>query len=120
MQIKKGATRIVIILKKYVIKIPRFKTMRSFSNGLSANLYEKEFSEFLFPYVSPTIFSLWGFLNIQYKVLVTNQDAELKIWIKNLDSIKCESQRKYLINSVELKTDSIGYLNNKIVACDYG
>lgn len=95
MQIKKGATRVVIILKKYVIKIPRFN-------------------------VSPTIFSLWGFLNIQYKVSVTNQEAELNIWIKNLGSIKCESQRKYLINYVELKTDSIGYLNNKIVACDYG
>lgn len=41
---RRGATRVVIVLRHYVIKIPTFKSWKLFLHGLLANLQEHQMS----------------------------------------------------------------------------
>jgi len=116
----KGTTRTAFMFFKYAIKIPRIYNVKMFVNGWESNITEFEFSQFLQPYVTPTIFSFYGLINIQHRIVLSNNEKEIiKRW-DDLISSAPEDVKQYLLNHVEAKISGLGYLNGKVVACDYG
>lgn len=116
----KGTTRTTFVFSKYAIKTPRIYKLKMFVNGWDANLDEARFSKFLQPYVTPTIFSFLGLINIQYRITPCDNEEKIVEEWKNLINSVPESIKLCLNNCVEVKMSSLGYLNGNVVACDYG
>ncbi len=110
-----GATRVVILTKKYAFKIPTFATYTRFLHGLLANVQEVEWSKTGYPELCPVCVSLpLGLLVVMPRCepLTDEQYAAFdpEQWI----------DRENYILPVEAKQDSFGILNGRIVAVDYG
>ena len=117
--IKSGASRVVILLNKYAIKVPRIDSWRLFLYGLLGNIHEKQWQNQICKYLCPILFYVpGGFLSIMPRCEVkAGLSAEfIKIVSKDLDTDISET----ILNIVEDKDDSVGILNGKIVAIDYG
>ena len=117
LDIKKGTTRITFLVGNYAIKIPILDHWESFLEGLLGNMNETRFTRIFTEAFCPVVFSLpYGFLNIMKHVQpLTEQDFlcfDYHYW--------CNYQFKYQIVFVKHKQDSFGWLDGKIVACDYG
>jgi len=114
---KKGATRWVLFIGKFAFKFPSLFGWKQFLWGLLANMQEKEFSKIknMKNKLCPVIFSLpLGFLIVMPKIQIL-KEGELT---KEELIIFCISE-EFLVPA-ELKYDSFGYLNGKLVAVDYG
>ncbi|WP_109437834.1 hypothetical protein [Aquimarina sp. AU119] len=114
---QKGATRIVILTKKYAIKIPNILFWRMFLYGLLGNMQENSFSKMKYKGMCPVLFSFpGGFLNImpRCRVLSRNEWDYMHVYKQ------CKRLHKDVNIPVELKYDSFGWLNDNIVAIDYG
>ena len=113
--IKYGASRTVFLTTKYAIKRPSFQSYRLFLHGLLANLQEVKFSKSKLDGLCPVIFYLpLGLLVVMPRCRVLTFDE--------FDPKKLEEfidKENYRIPA-ELKPDSFGYLNGKLVAIDYG
>lgn len=117
-----GCTRIVLILKKIVIKIPNFTySWENFLKGLIANITERNSWEYAnipdsynYRYrdlLCPIIWSSWG------------------AWIVIMKRARVLTDEEYLSTNLKIhkyyyagddKSDNYGYLNGKIVKIDYG
>lgn len=102
-----GITRVVILIGRWAIKIPRVnygwgKFVEGIENNRSERKYWKESKS---NEVCPTLFSLWGLLNIMPRVRVCETKEE----------IECIPLDDWL----DRKPDNLGYLNGKVVWIDY-
>lgn len=117
MEIKGGCTRSVLLIGKYAIKIPRLNYgWQLFLKGLLANMQEVHFSTMKDERMAPVIFSIpGGFLLVMPRCKAISKYDFLKVlnisYFHGLEPFKVP---------VENKIDSFGWLNNKIVALDYG
>jgi len=115
MKIFYGTTRTVLHTGNYVIKIPALSSWKHFLCGLLANQSETLFSKFFSSGLCPVVFGVWGgwLIIMPYaKPLTLEEFTELDVtWWSN--------RGDYII-PVEDKQDSFGWLNNEIVAVDYG
>jgi len=114
---KKGATRWVFFIGKFAFKFPSFSGWKQFLWGLLANIQEKEFSkvDVLKNKLCPVIFSFpFGFLVVMPKAKILERDEISKEHLKTFCTCG-----EFMIPS-ELKYDSFGYLNGKLVSVDYG
>lgn len=112
---RQGCTRIVILTKKWAIKIPNFYEYRLMLCGILANLQEKLFSDVGYPELCPVKFSLpFGLCVVMPKVKVLTDEEFLKLDIDSF--IETEN---YIIPT-EKKSNSFGLLNGKLVVIDYG
>jgi len=117
-----GCTRTVIEFDRYVVKIPKLHgpptskgRFYDFIRGLIANMREKHLSRSAFvskwypelPFC-PVIFSMWGgFLNIMPKCVPITRSQWDIIDVSGYD-LFCE-----------IKLNSFGWYNDKVVAMDY-
>lgn len=111
-----GCTRRVFLIGNFAIKIPNFfDEWRLGLLGLLSNMQEAQFSKTGWPELCPVRFSIpGGFLVVMDRARELTEDEflelDLKTWV---------DRGEYMIPA-EIKTNSFGYLNGKLVAIDYG
>ncbi len=109
-----GATRAVLLVGRVAIKAPRMSTWRTFLNGLLANMQEREFARTGWPELCPVVFSVPGGWLLVMRRAEPLSDAE---WY----TVHPEwGDREEYAVPVEIKRDSFGVLDGRIVAIDYG
>lgn len=116
MQIRSGASRHVLLICEWAIKIPRLTSWRSFLWGLLANDQERMFSRFkgmsgLCPIVAACPLGFWVVMR-RARPLSQSEFAEF-----DYDEFVRQSQT---FDLVEFKRCSFGWVGNEIVAVDYG
>lgn len=113
-----GCTRTVLLLGPYAFKFPAMVEWRLFLLGLLANMQERIFSRMGRPELCPVLFSLpggWLVVMRRAKVLTDNEFLD----ISENDMQEFINQPDYIVPA-ELKSDSFGWLDGKLVAVDYG
>lgn len=115
MEIKHGATRTVILIRGWAVKIPTPYGWRNFLHGLLANHQERLFSKAKWPELCPVIWSLPLALIICMRRAAPLDMVEFESF--DFDSFV---KREYYSVPVENKLDSFGRLEGRIVAVDYG
>lgn len=115
MEIKRGATRLVILAWQWAIKIPSFAEWRLFLHGLLANMQERLWGQTGFPELCPVVFSIpGGWLVVMRRTQpLTDEDWE------DFDTESFCNQEDYRVPA-EHKRNSFGKLDGRIVAIDYG
>ena len=114
MEIKYGSSRTVILTKNYAFKLPYIGRWKNFLWGLIANMQEVDFNTLNDERLAKVIFHLpAGFL------VVMKRAEPLKEFNKKFFAGFC-SRHKGLELPTELKKDSFGYIDGKLVAIDYG
>lgn len=110
-----GCTRRVLLLGRYAVKVPAMTEWRLFLLGLLANMQEALFSKAGWPELCPVVWSLpGGFLVVMRRARELTDDEflalDLEQWVK----------RDEYVVPVEIKSDSFGILDGRLVAIDYG
>ena len=113
--VARGTTRNVILIGSAAIKIPSFIEWRLFLLVLLANMQERQFWKARWPELCPVVFSLpGGWLNIMKRAKpLTREEFErldLESWVDRDD---------YVVPA-EIKMDSFGWLDGRLVTIDYG
>lgn len=117
MTIVKGSTRWVFVAKKFVCKIPSLYSFKQFLLGLLANMQEVEFSgckDFKETLCPVKFYFPLGFLVVMPKTRILKPNEVSKDFLREF----CHNAN--LEELVEIKHNSFGYLENKLVAVDYG
>lgn len=113
-EIKYGSTRTVLLTKNYAFKLPYLGRWKNFLWGLIANMQEVEFNTLEDERLAKVLFHLpAGFL------VVMKRAKPLKNYNKRKLAEFC-AMHKGVILPTELKKDSFGYIDGKLVAIDYG
>jgi len=115
-----GATRYVLLVGSWAIKVPYLKFGNyeytgwiAFLNGLLANMQEAQFSATKDPRLCPVIFHVpGGFLNVMKRAHVSG------VPISNRQYKQFQKGDFWV--PVEHKADSFGFLEGRLVAVDYG
>jgi hypothetical protein len=110
-----GCTRTVWLIFDVAVKFPSFVEWRLFLLGLLANMQETMFSRSGWPELCPVIFGMpGGFFIIMKRARMMNRQefdsVDLKSWV---------DRGEYTIPA-EIKMDSFGYIDGRMVAVDYG
>lgn len=110
-----GVTRNVFLLWNYAFKIPSVSEWRLFLLGLLANMQEVSFSKLNHPKFCPIVFYLpLGFMVVMKRARVMCDNEFDKEYMSKW------TVEENLTIPCELKSDSFGYLDGKIVVFDYG
>ena len=116
MRIEYGASRIVVLTKRFAFKFPRvhgknfaYGQLDSLCKGIMHNIREYEFSKMNNPYLCPIVFHIRGLLNVMPKVPLLLEE----------DMIYFGFPDELTSHIVEEKADSWGVLNGQLVAIDY-
>lgn len=112
---KFGVTRNVFLIFNYAIKIPSISEWRLFLLGLLANMQEVAFSKTKHYKLCPIVFYVpFGFLVVMKRCReLTDDEFDIAFFEKWVND------EEFLL-PCELKSDSFGYLDDKIVVFDYG
>jgi len=113
MNVQQGSSRFVILTKNYVLKLPFNKTWTRFLWGLIANMNEIRFNKMQDERLAKVIFSLPG----GFLVVMKRAEPLMNFDRKFLTDFCCSKDWKI---PAEIKKDSFGYINGKLVAIDYG
>jgi hypothetical protein len=116
-----GATRLVLLVGRWAIKVPRITSWKLFLHGLLANMQEAEFSKAGWPELCPVLWSIPGGLLVVMKRAVPVTDGWWKTRQDVIDRV-FNPRRGYVV-PVERKQDSFGWLDSedgRLVAVDYG
>lgn len=111
-----GTTRIVLLIGPLAIKFPIvIYGWRMFLLGLLANMQERQFSRTGWPELCPVLWSLpGGWLIVMRRAremtALEFEQINLEQWI---------DRGEYII-PVEIKRNSFGWIDGKLVAVDYG
>jgi hypothetical protein len=111
----KGATRCVVLTRRWAIKFPRLVSWRLFMCGLLANMQEREFSRAAWPELCPVLFALPGGWLVVMPRCVPMSSDEWHAYVSD----DWRERADYVV-PVEMKLDSFGWLGDRIVAVDYG
>ncbi len=119
MKVAKGATRTVLLIGAYAIKVPRLFSWaacwRNFLLGLIANMQEAEWGVTGFPEFCPVLFSIPG----GFLVVMSRADPLTEEQFDSIDwETFCNKQDYYCF--VERKIENMGLYQGRIVAVDYG
>jgi hypothetical protein len=122
-KVRKGSKRIVILTKKYAIKIPRFDDFEYFLAGALSNVTERRLCKEAPYYFCPILFSIPGLLIVMPKVKTLENGwplvhAFMFDLFDPVNNRKPESQvaRQYC----EYAYSNYGMYKGKVVAIDYG
>jgi hypothetical protein len=125
MVVKRGATRIVFVFKKVVLKVPNTQGYELFLNGILANLQEKKFSRgcdrddlakvkscdplglFLVMEKADT-FDLYELQNMDFERFSDYLE----------ETYKDDDMKEFMLS--DPKPSNWGYINGKLVKIDYG
>lgn len=114
---KKGCTRWVICIDNVAFKFPALTNWRMFNLGRKANIKEWErswLSDQRISYAKTLLCVRGGLLNIQQRAKMFSRSE----WLDRAGDIIIV--KDVMFPHVEMKMDSFGYINGKIVAVDYG
>lgn len=116
-----GVTRIVILIGRWAIKLPRFgHGWRLGLRGLLCNMQERQFAATGWPELCPVVWAApGGFLLIMRRARELTREE----WFAfNPKTFHDYYENGELVRSipVEEKMDSFGMLDGRIVAIDYG
>jgi len=116
----KGATRCVLLTRRYAVKVPRLVSWRLFLHGLLSNMQEREFSRTGWPELCPVLFSLpGGWLVVMPRCEPLTDDEWSIMYIQGRRQ-EWADRGDYMV-PVEMKRDSFGrHPEHGIVAVDYG
>jgi len=113
--VKHGATRTVLLIHRWAVKIPSCIEWRLFLQGLLANMQERKFAGTEWPEFCPVIFGVpGGWLLVMRRAQPLTDDE----WERFEPYTFCTPKDRII--PAEAKRDSFGTLNKKIVAVDYG
>jgi hypothetical protein len=114
--IRSGATRYVLLTRRYAFKIPSLRNWRCFLWGLLANMQERAFGTLGLKELCPVLFYLpGGFLVVMPKAEVMDEDA-----FADFDYEGFINSVADMVLPVEEKASSFGMLDGRVVAIDYG
>ena len=114
---RQGATRRVLLTKRYAFKVPTWVEWRLFLKGLLANMQECVWWTTRDRRLCPVVFSLpGGWLNVMKRAEVVDFEAlcesqECGYWTGDPDLTWVTS---------DFKADNFGMLNGVLVCVDYG
>ena len=113
--VRHGATRTVLLIGPYAVKVPSLRHgTRNFLTGMLANMQEATFAKAGWPVVCPVLFSLpVGLVVILPRCAPVESEPDVEWW--QTFTIKPDYEVP-----VEWKRDSLGVLDGRIVAVDYG
>lgn len=113
---KDGITREVFLTKRYAIKIPKLLYgWEKFLHGLLSNIRERRLARAGYPELCPMVFSIPGGWMVVMRRATPLSDMD---WLKFNALEFCETA-DYVVPA-ELKPDSFGWVDGRIVAIDYG
>lgn len=116
LQTARGATRFVIITRRRAYKLPRLLSWRHFLCGLLANMQEAQFGRTGWPELCPVLWSLpGGFLVVMPRAQICTPDD----FPPEEEMTRLIIKDDYVVPA-ELKPDSWGWWNGRLVAIDYG
>lgn len=120
---KTGSTRIVILTKKFAIKIPRFGDMEYFISGMLSNLRERRLHKECPNYFCPVLFSIPGLLLVMPRVK-TLEKAPTMVHAFMFDLFHdCNNRNReaqIARGYCEYAYVNYGFYKGKVVAIDYG
>lgn len=118
MKIGKGSTRIVLILSKFVIKIPSLTSYKLFLNGILSNLSEKQWSGHHADLARVYYCNKSGlFLVMERARVVSNNVNWLKFENMLEDKYKNDELKDFLLS--DAKPSNWGYISGKLKKIDY-
>ena len=111
-----GVTRAVLLVGPWAIKFPTvIYGWRLFLLGLLANMQERQFSRTGWPELCPVLWSLPG----GWLVIMRRAKEMTALEFERIDLEKWVDRGEYVVPA-EIKQDSFGWLDGKLVAVDYG
>jgi hypothetical protein len=116
-----GSSRMVILTKRWAIKLPRPTEWRLFLHGLLANMQERQFATTKDPRLCPIKFGVPGgwFIVMPRASALEYDEWDAFDW-EAFCAYRDDDEAMMLKVPVEGKWSSFGWLNGKIVAIDYG
>ena len=115
MHVRSGATRHVLLVGRWAIKIPRVTCWRNFLQGLLANMQEWEFARAGWPELCPVRWSMPG----GWMVVMPRAEPLTAAQWSNFRPYDFCDRPAYMVPA-EPKFSSFGVLAGQIVAVDYG
>lgn len=113
---KRGATRVVIVMRHIVIKIPSITSWKLFLLGLLANMQERQFSTMRDPNLCPVITSSrFGFFVVMPRC---HPIRNMGLYATELYRIRGSLPRDFYIS--DAKPENFGYMRGRLVKLDYG
>lgn len=117
---KFGTHRTVYLIGSWAIKLPVFVEWRLFLHGLLANMQERKFGQMDWPELCPVIFGMpGGWFIVMRRADPVSFEMFMEIFPTQADFDNWTDKADYKV-PVELKPDSFGLLDGKVVAVDYG
>ncbi|QBO61594.1 hypothetical protein G17_00098 [Escherichia phage vB_EcoM_G17] len=117
----KGATRTVILIGEYAIKIPTFKSWKLFLTGMIANLNERSWMQYSNRSDSSICPTLWssctGLVTVQKRCKPVQHRG--LFWVE-LCALALNSELSTDFFYSDAKPENFGYLGGKLVKLDYG
>ena len=115
----KGSTRVVLVFKSFVIKIPTFASWKLFLNGVLANLQERQFSNMQNENLASVFFSdPIGLFIVMEKVREVKHRG---LFFLELERLVCSSDVHKDFWISDCKPENYGYnKKNKLVKLDFG
>lgn len=116
MMARAGATRLVLLTKKYAFKLPNPSGWKSFLWGLLSNLQEADLGRRGWEELCPVLFSLpGGFLVVMPRAEVCSEAT-----MPDEETLRKLTSQPDRCVPAEWKADSWGYLEGRLVAIDFG
>lgn len=113
---RRGATRVVIVMRHIVIKIPAITSWKLFLLGLLANMQEREFSAIGDPNLCPVITSSrFGFFIIMPRC---QPIKHMGLYATELHRIRGRLPQDFYLS--DAKPENFGYIRGRLVKLDYG
>jgi hypothetical protein len=113
-----GTTRTVFRVGRWAIKVPATVEWRLFLLGLLANMQETKFSACGWPELCPVLFAIpGGFCVVMRRARILTDEEWFKLSDADLHNLI--NTADYTVPA-ELKPDSFGWLDGRLVAVDYG
>lgn len=112
-----GCSRLVILTRRYAIKVPNFRYgWRAFLHGLLHNMQERAFARTKHPKLCPVVCGVpGGWLIVMRRATPLASSTPDGEWL----AVWCREDPTLWIPA-EPKTDSFGWLDGRLVAVDYG
>lgn len=118
MKIERGATRIVLVTKSFVIKVPNFSEWRLFLQGLLDNMSERQWSGYHADFAKVTHSSRIGLWLTMEKADVVSNDVDWDEFKSYLEyKYKDDDLREFILS--DCKPSNWGYIGEKLVKIDY-
>jgi hypothetical protein len=110
-----GCTRVVLLIGRFAVKFPCIDEWRRFLQGLLANMNEVLWSRANLDGFAPVLWSLpGGFCLVMKRAQILTDEEFL-----SLDFEAWRDRGDYIIPA-EAKSNSLGWIDGKVVAIDYG